>query len=94
MHIISWNIRQRFDVKLFRKGKQIECEVQDFSKGIKRASSLIGGSKRIWSSFASAPDNLLQRFFQIDEKTLRIAYTAGLQGGGQDVSLPNKAHNK
>ena len=69
-------------VKLFQAGGFIKCDVNHLKTHAKATSYVIGLETKDFLRHLSTSKNLLGRFLQIDDKTLRVAYSGGLRGGG------------
>ena len=82
----SWKISANFELQLFKSRESIKCTVTDLSTKTTSTSDVIGLDANNYSRYALSPSPFPQRFFQLDEKTLRLAYTGGLKGGGQCFS--------
>ena len=74
-----------FEINLYQVNTDIKCEVTHLSKNLRFISLIIGLDVNHFSRFASSSGSFFKRFLHIDEKTLRVAYTGGLQGGGACV---------
>ena len=83
---MSWKISANFELQLFNSSESIKCTVTDLSTKTTSTSDVIGLDANNYSRYALSPSPFPQRFFQLDEKTLRLAYTGGLKGGGQCFS--------
>ena len=75
-------LKEIFELKLYHAEETLQCELELLQKDTKIISSVIGLSLKDFLRHASSPDHVFRRFLQVDEKTLRVAYTGGLKAGG------------
>ena len=83
-------IMGKYELKLFQVDENIGYEIKHLRKDLKVSSVVIGLNLRNFLRHAAMSEIIFQRFLQIDEKTLRVAYSGGLQGGGCCCSLTRK----
>ena len=84
----------KFQINVFRVGEIIKSTVISPYNDLGFTSSIIGLSVKDFCGYLFGNANILQRFLQIDEKSLRIAYIRGLPGGGPCLSKnkPKTSH--
>ena len=92
MFIIYLTASGIFEVRLYQERDMIKSVVTHTIKKITVSSFVIGLEISRFFFHSSSSETILQRFFQVDHDSQRVAYVGGLQGGGGLCSKDPTSH--